>query len=173
MPVHSQVYFRHIDRSLMRKLNDLFHLHNNDSKKFRQLAKRIHSSQGHVYAQKFLSKIQPLHLSLGIQCLEQHDGLSILNLTNTDIDEPALHYLMTFLKQLVPDLHLQAWCNQPIQGIESWMKYDALQLVVQHNSTATTESLANPQIQQIYQWWHADLPTDIQVGHLQPTRLAI
>ena len=166
MQIESTLYYRHVDFSIMRKLDELLSKHFGDSKKFRQLAKRLHSSRGHLYADEFMHGLFDLSFDLHPDKIIRMAGFSIAHFQHGQYSYTTLEALMHFLKKLIPDLHIQAWAYHAEQTKEMWLKFEE-----KHLKCASACPLLDPSKDQecltsIYPWWHATMPQQIHEGIL-------
>lgn len=173
MPIQSCVYYRHIDLSLMRKLDDLFGPDALQDHKFSQLAKRVHSSQGHLYAAEYLRIAQHFEHSLPQAQFQQSAGFSIISFRHKQHGDIVINALVNFLKQLVPDLNIQAWGYDAEKAWEYWLKFEEKTLRCEQNQFHPQAQQDLSTIHRIYHWWHQDLPEILKTGLMnqQPSLL--
>lgn len=175
MNIQSTLYYRHVDPTLMRKIDELFMLHEGKASTFKQLAKRIHSSRGHIYAEELLHFIFDLTFDLKPQKIMRYAGFSITHFEHGSDGDQILEAVLDFLKKTVPDLHVQAWGYSQEESWEYWLKFDAAQLQreddLPHHSPFEDLDILNS----VYRWWHHGMPKQITEGilnehHLLPVK---
>lgn len=166
MNIESTLYYRHADVSIMRKIDELLSQHQGDRKKFRQMAKRLHTSRGHLYADSFLHDVFDLQFDLHPENLIRLAGFSIVHFEHGRYSQQTVEALMLFLKQLIPDLHIQAWAFSLEDLQEFWLKFEEQQLKCIRDQPYVDLKHAQGILNSIYPWWHATMPVQIHEGIL-------
>ena len=166
MNIESTLYYRHVDLSIMRKIDELLTQHNGDSQKFRRLAKRLHTSRGHLYAEDFMHEIFDLHFDLHPEKIIHLAGFSIVHFEHGRYSQETLKALMMFLKKLIPDLHIQAWAYSLDEMREFWLKFEEQQLKCIQDHPHVDLIQAQDVLSSIYPWWHSTMPGQIHEGIL-------
>ena len=173
MKIESTLYYRHVDLSILRKIDELLTQHYGYPKKFRQLAKRLHTSRGHLYAEGFMHDVFDVQFDLHPEKLIRLAGFSIVNFEHGRYSQHTLAALMIFLKQLIPDLHIQAWAYSLDDRQEFWLKFEAQQLKCIQDQPHVDLEHAQEILNSIYPWWHATMPVQIHEGILNQRQSVI
>ena len=166
MKIESTLYYRHADFSIMRKIDELLIQHHGDNKKFRQLAKRLHTSRGHLYADEFMHNIFDLSFDLYPEKIVHLAGFSIVHFEHGQYSYATLEALMLFLKKLIPDLHLQAWAYHEEETRELWLKFEEKNLKCAQDQPCLNALTDQETLGSVYFWWHATMPKQIHEGIL-------
>ena len=170
MKIESTLYYRHVDLSILRKIDELLTQHHGDRKRFRQFAKRLHSSRGHLYADQLIHEVFDLQFDLQPEKLIRLAGFSIVHFEHGRYSQQTLQALMLFLKKLIPDLHLQAWAYNLDNMQEFWLKFEGEQLKCIQDQPHVDLEHAQDILNSIYPWWHATMPIQIHEGILNQSQ---
>lgn len=171
MNIKSTLYYRHADISIMRKIDELLSQHQGNHKKFRQMAKRLHSSRGHLYADHFIHEVFDLQFDLHPEKLIRLAGFSVVHFEHGRYQQQTLETLMLFLKQLIPDLHIQGWAYSLEDMQEFWLKFEEQQLKCMHDQPYLDLTRSQEILNSVYPWWHATMPVQIHAGILNQSPL--
>ncbi len=174
--MYCNIYYSHSNQELLDKLDSLFDESTVEKEKFTGIAVSINSNDGAKLVESlFEACIEPdLDLGVGAE-FKRIDGYSVANFVHGTGGDEVAEAIVRFIKQLVPDVHVQAWGHGDEDPWEYWLKYEVrkswlgkekLKLIKKEDTPFQSEDEDEEIRQKIYEWWHDDMPASIKEGYL-------
>jgi hypothetical protein len=165
MELHSRVYYKHPDSTIMGQLEALFTTHQGDEEKFSQAALLINPQAAEI-TQELLDLIDSIEHDLAPETLDYVAGFAVLDFTHGSNGDENIENILIFLKELLPEIIVQAWGCGDDDPWEFWFKFDGDELVREDDEPFNDPEEDEEIKASIYAWWHQDLPVEIKEGFL-------
>lgn len=165
MELHSRVYYKHPDSTIMGQLEVLFTTHHGDEEKFIQTALLI-NPQADEITQELVDLIDSIEHDLTPETLHYVNGFAVLDFTHGSNGDENIENILLFLKGLLPNIHAQAWGCGDDDPWEFWFKFDGDELIREDDEPLNDPDEDEEIKASIYAWWHQDLPSEIKEGFL-------
>lgn len=166
MELHSNLYYKHANASMMDKLDALFTQHRGDESLFLQAAVAINADEGKELAQDLIDQVDSVEFDLAPESLHHQAGFSVTHFVHGSAGDEFMEAILLFLKSLVPDIHAQAWGCGDDDPWEFWFKFDDDELVREDDEPFNDPDDDEQIKSSIYAWWHQDMPEEIREGFL-------
>lgn len=122
----------------MHKLDALFKEHQGDAEIFKQLVITINPTDGAELAQDLIDLVDQVEYDLGSESLHRSEGYSIAHFVHGSSGDEFMQAILDFLKNLVPDIHTQAWGYGDDDPWEFWFKFEGMNLFVKMMNRSMT-----------------------------------
>lgn len=165
MELHSRVYYKHPDSTIMGQLEALFTTHHGDEEKFSQAALLINPQAGEI-TQELLDLIDSIEHDLEPETLDYVAGFAVLDFTHGSNGDENIENILIFLKGLLPEIVVQAWGCGDDDPWEFWFKFNGDELVREDDEPFNDPEQDEEIKASIYAWWHQGLPAEIKEGFL-------
>lgn len=166
MELHSNLYYKHPDASIMDQLDRLFSQHQGDENLFLQAAAAINADEGKALAQDLIDQVDSVEFDLASYYLSRIAGFSSLHFVHGSAGDEFIEAILLFLKALLPGIHAQAWGCGDDDPWEFWFKFDGDELVREDDEPFNDPDEDEDIKASIYAWWHQDMPAEIREGFL-------
>lgn len=163
--LHSNLYYKHGDAEVMRKLDALFLEAQGDEQRIKEICKSLAPEDGEYLAQEIIDAVDDVECDLGAESLSKIAGYSLLHFVHGSAGDDIVGSIVDFLYQLVPDIHAQAWGCGDDDPWEFWFKYENGEVLREDDEPFMGDD--DEEIKStIYAWWHKDMPKEIREGFL-------
>ncbi|WP_026470893.1 hypothetical protein [Alkanindiges illinoisensis] len=166
MELHSNLYYKHPDASIMDQLDSLFTQHEGDENLFLQAAAAINVDEGAALAQDLLDQVDSVEFDLGPESVSHLAGYSIAHFVHGSAGDEFIEAILLFLKSLLPEIHAQAWGYGDDDPWEFWFKFEGDELIREDDEPFNDPDEDEDIKASIYGWWHQDMPAEIREGFL-------
>ena len=166
MELHSNLYYHHPDSVIMDQLDHLFQQHQDNPVTFVQLASTINPEYGAELAQELIDQVDQIEYDLAPESLVYVAGFAVLDFTHGSNGDENIENILLFLKELLPDIHVQARGQGDDDPWEFWFKFDGDELVREDDEPFNDPEDDEEIKASIYQWWHEGMPEQIKEGFL-------
>jgi hypothetical protein len=163
--LHSRLYYKHLDDQVMKQLEALFTTHHGDEEKFIQSSLVINPEAGDT-TQELLDQIDSVEYDLAPESLVYVAGFAVLDFTHGSNGDENIENILLFLKELLPDIHVQARGQGDDDPWEFWFKFDGDEMVREDDEPFNDPEDDEEIKASIYQWWHEGMPEQIKEGFL-------
>lgn len=166
MELHSNLYFRHADAEIMAKLDALLQQHQGDAELFKQYAYNLNPFEGEQLAQDLLDQVDQIEYDLAPESVYHFADYSVAHFVHGSDGAEIIEALLNFLKNLLPQIHTQAWGCGDDDPWEFWFKFEDDTLIRQDDEPLNDADEDQQIKATIYAWWHKEMPAEIKEGFL-------